>query len=84
MNEKERLQLVSEVNILRELSHPNIVKYYERIVDREEGIIFIVMEYCNGGDLASFIKKHRLEKYFDSQAIGRILTRKLYGNCLLK
>jgi len=25
---------VSEVNILRGLSHPNIVKYYDRIIDK--------------------------------------------------
>jgi NIMA (never in mitosis gene a)-related kinase len=30
MTEKEKKQLVSEVNILRELRHPNIVRYYER------------------------------------------------------
>lgn len=62
MSEREKLQLVSEVNILRELNHPNIVKYYERYVDRENGVIYIVMEYCENGDLASFIKRHRREK----------------------
>ena len=34
MSEKEKQMLVSEVNILRELSHPNIVKYYDRVIDR--------------------------------------------------
>jgi NIMA (never in mitosis gene a)-related kinase 2 len=43
MSEKEKVQLVSEVNILRELRHPNIVRYYERIVDRENCLIFIIM-----------------------------------------
>ena len=35
MSEKEKQMIVSEVNILRELHHPNIVKYYDRIIDRE-------------------------------------------------
>jgi NIMA (never in mitosis gene a)-related kinase 2 len=35
MSEKEKKQLVAEVNILRELRHPNIVRYYERFVDRD-------------------------------------------------
>jgi len=26
---------VSEVNILRELKHPNIVRYYDRIIDKD-------------------------------------------------
>lgn len=30
MSEKEKTQIVSEVNILRELKHPNIVRYYDR------------------------------------------------------
>ena len=34
MSEKEKQQIVSEVNILRELSHTNIVKYYDRIIDK--------------------------------------------------
>jgi len=49
MNEKERKQLVTEVNILRDLHHPNIVKYYERIIDKENYLIYIIMEYCEGG-----------------------------------
>jgi NIMA (never in mitosis gene a)-related kinase len=57
MTDREKQQLVSEVNILRELRHPNIVRYYERSVDREKSRLFLVMEYCSGGDLAQLIKK---------------------------
>lgn len=52
MSDKEKQQLVSEVNILRELSHPNIVKYYDRIIDKANATIYIIMEFCEGGDLA--------------------------------
>lgn len=57
MSEKEKQQLVSEVNILRELHHTNIVRYYDRIIDKEAAKIYIVMEYCEGGDMAALIKK---------------------------
>lgn len=57
MNEREKQQLVSEVNILRELRHPNIVRYYDRLIDKKETKIYIIMEYCEGGDLGSLLKK---------------------------
>jgi NIMA (never in mitosis gene a)-related kinase 2 len=62
MSEREKQMLVSEVNILRELHHPNIVRYYDRIIDRDFSKIFIVMEYCEGGDIATMIKNSRKEK----------------------
>ena len=61
MSEKEKLQLVSEVNILREISNPNIVRYIERYVDKESCRIHILMEYCEGGDLAAIIKRLRAD-----------------------
>lgn len=57
MTEVEKQMLVSEVNLLRELKHPNIVSYYDRIIDRTNTTLYIVMEYCEGGDLASVISK---------------------------
>ena len=33
MSEKEKQNIVSEVNILKELHHPNIVQYYDSIID---------------------------------------------------
>ncbi|KAK3818400.1 MAG: kinase-like domain-containing protein [Benniella sp.] len=62
MSQKEKEQLVSEVNILRDLKHPNIVEFLERVIDRENSFIYILMEYCEGGDLASVIKRHREKK----------------------
>jgi len=61
MSEKEKQQLVAEVNILRELRHPNIVRYYDRVIDRANSKIFIVMEYCEGGDMAAVVKKCKRE-----------------------
>ena len=54
--------LVGEVNILRELNHTNIVKYYYRVIDRNAAKIYIVMEFCEGGDISTLIKNSRKEK----------------------
>ncbi|GFR95863.1 serine/threonine-protein kinase Nek2 [Elysia marginata] len=61
MTESEKQMLVSEVNLLRELRHQHIVRYYDRIIDRTQAIIYIIMEYCQGGDLASIISRNRKE-----------------------
>ena len=62
MSEKEKQQLVTEVNILQELKNTNIVKYCDkyylyRIIDQSKKKIYIIMEYCKGGDIAQIIRK---------------------------
>ena len=59
MSEKEKQQIVSEVNILRELNHSNIVKYHDRIIDKQRAKIYIIMEFCDGGDLQQLIRRCR-------------------------
>lgn len=45
-----------EIELLKVLNHPNIVKFYEAFSDIS-GNIYIVTEYCNYGDLGCFIGK---------------------------
>lgn len=61
MTESEKQMLVSEVNLLRELRHEHIVRYYDRIIDRNNTTIYIIMEFCEGGDLSTLIAKSRKE-----------------------
>ncbi|KAJ7765393.1 kinase-like domain-containing protein [Mycena maculata] len=56
MNERDRKQIVAEVNILKDLDHKHIVRYIDRHVDRDAGMLYILMEYCGGGDLSTVIK----------------------------
>ncbi|XP_013400811.1 serine/threonine-protein kinase Nek2 [Lingula anatina] len=78
MSETEKQMLVSEVNLLRELKHKHIVRYYDRIIDRISTKIYIVMEYCEGGDLATLISKCRREnRYLDESMIWKILVQVL-------
>ena len=49
-----------EVNILRGLSHPNIVHLHDMIHD--ESRIGIVLEYASGGELFDYILTHRYLK----------------------
>lgn len=69
MGEKEKQLVVTEVNLLRELRHPFIVRYLDRIIDKQNTLIYIVMENCAGGDLqqllaAKKVQGQRLEEHF--------------------
>ncbi|KAJ7341107.1 hypothetical protein JRQ81_004846 [Phrynocephalus forsythii] len=76
MTESEKQMLCSEVNLLRELKHPNIVRYYDRIIDRTNTTLYIVMEYCEGGDLATLIAKCTKERhYLDESFVLRVLAQ---------
>jgi serine/threonine protein kinase len=76
MSEREKHQLVSEVNILKQLRHPNIVQYYDRIIDKKETRIYIIMEYCEGGDIGSLLKASKKEKdYIAEDVIWKIFTQ---------
>ena len=54
LNAKLRQSLESEVSILTRIQHPNVVGLYE--VLEANGRLFLVMEYCAGGDLAQFLR----------------------------
>ena len=78
MSEKEKEQIVSEVNILRELKHPNIVRYYDRIIDKKHSRIYIIMEYCEGGDLNQLIKRcKKTGEFIAEDIIWKIFTQVL-------
>ena len=75
MSDKEKQQVVGEVNILRELTHPNVVKYYDRIIDKKKTKIYIIMEYCEGGDIATLIKHCKRDRDFVAEdLVWRIMT----------
>lgn len=74
MNSQQKQQVVSEVNILKDIDHPNIVKYYDRIVDKANTTVHIVMEYCTGGDLNQRLQELKSKKeYLEESIIWKIL-----------
>ncbi|KAL7631632.1 UNVERIFIED_CONTAM: hypothetical protein RMT77_018075 [Armadillidium vulgare] len=76
MNIAEKQGLVLEVNVLRELNHPNIVRFYGHYVDRQAGMLYIFMEYCPGGDLHKIIQKcKKTDSFLEEGFIWRVLKQ---------
>src|SRR5690606_20481627 len=70
MNEKERSDAWSESNLLRRISHPNIVQYVDTFL--EDDVLHIVTQYCDGGDLSRKIKDAKTSTppmYFDEDQV---------------
>ena len=56
-NSENMKKILYETNLMKKLNHPNITKILELFEDKE--YILIIMEYINGGNLFSFLKKRR-------------------------
>ena len=52
----DRKYIDGEISILKDINHPNLVKLIE--VKENTEYIYIIFEYCNGGDLQSFLDKY--------------------------
>ena len=70
-NNENMKKIIYETNLMRKLNHPNITKILEMFED--EKYILIIMEYINGGNLFSFVKKRRKL----SEKISKFLFRQI-------
>lgn len=57
LNKKLEESLMSEIDILSNINHPNIIRLHDMI--KEPGKIHLVLEYCKGGDLSMFIQRRQ-------------------------
>ena len=56
--DKSDLELAkTEIDILKISQHPNIIKLYD--IYENENYIYIIMEYCSGGDLLSYFEHYQ-------------------------
>ena len=65
----------NELVILQYLNHPNIVKFQD--VKKTKKNYYIIMEYCNGGELAKALEKY-MQKYskpFPEEIVQHIMKQ---------
>ena len=77
-NEKEKELVRNQMEMLKSLDHPHLIKYYKTF--EEENNIYLIYEYMNNSDLNSLIKAHViLEKRIKEETIWNILLQCLSG-----
>lgn len=71
---QETTQLKQEVSVLKKLSSPHIVRFRE--LKKSSAHFYLILEYCSGGDLHSYIQKRRIEGPI-GENLGRLFLRQL-------
>ena len=77
VSQKERLNIETEIKLLQELKHPNIVLYKESFLDENQNLN-IVTTFCEGGDLYQRIFQTQ-KNYFPEKTIINALVQLLLG-----
>ena len=76
--EKVKKLMENETKILSDLNSPMIVKYYKTF--KEDGALFIVMEYMDNGDLGGILKANKaLEKPIPEEKLYDIFIQSMRG-----
>ncbi|TNV85162.1 hypothetical protein FGO68_gene11276 [Halteria grandinella] len=71
--ELENPLLENEFEILKQVDHPNIIKFYEMYVDDKD--YHLVTEYCGGGELFDhIIERGKFSESYASRIIKQILS----------
>ena len=73
---KEIRSLKREIQVLKELDHPNIIKYYTSFTENDN--VYIVMQYINNGNLKTLMKDEGKD-YLDEKKIWDYLIQSLRG-----
>jgi len=73
----DNLSIKNEIDILKKLSHPNIVRIYEFY--ESENNFYLINELCDGGELFNFINKSTLNE----QQLSVLFYQVFSGLCYL-
>ena len=74
-NPRTKKYLDNEINILKEIDHPNIIKLYE--VKETNKFYYLVMELCNGGGLSDCLEdyQNKYKKPFPEEVVQYLMRQ---------
>ena len=76
-------RLANEITLLKKINHPNIVKLID--LKKTKSHCYIVMEFCNGGDLSGCLKKYKAahRRPFPEEVVQYIMRQVVSGLAFL-
>lgn len=66
-SKRERSSAEQEAKLLSRLKHPNIVSYKDSF--EKDGILYIAMQFCEGGDLYTKLKENKGQALEERQVV---------------
>jgi serine/threonine protein kinase len=69
-------RLKKEIEVMKNISHPNIVKLYDVIY--EEDSMYLILEYCKNGDLSKYLKNRPLKEEYAQKYLKQIVSALKY------
>ena len=78
-NEEEQLtdeEILNEINILKKIDHPNIVKILEFYSNKSK--YYLILEFCEGGNLYEFLDENKLSEFQVIYIMFQILSAMNY------
>ncbi|KAL4502417.1 hypothetical protein ABPG72_012004 [Tetrahymena utriculariae] len=76
MDQKQKQDAINEGNLLKHLESPYVVKYYDMFLEQND--LYIVMEFCENGDLLQYIKKQK-NQFINENKIWLFFLQMLLG-----
>ncbi|KAL4470324.1 hypothetical protein ABPG74_011935 [Tetrahymena malaccensis] len=76
LDQKQKQDAVNEGNLLKHLESPYVVKYYDMFIEQND--LYIVMEFCENGDLLQYIKKQK-NQFINENKIWLFFLQMLLG-----
>ena len=72
MDQKERLFMKREIELLKKFNNENIITLHEVI--NTETRVYLILDYCNGGDLSQYIQYNILTELFTRRVLKQVIN----------
>jgi len=81
VSKESELEVMNEINILKQMDHPNIVKIFEFFI--QPNAFYLVTEFCSGGELFNkIVEKGPFSEEFTAFIMYQIFSSVFYCHCM--